>query len=672
MDKEHKLASKHSEIIEWFDITQSAQRDVRLECLADRRFYSITGAQYEGPLEEAFQNKPKIEVNKIRGAVKRVKSEYRNNRIDVEFVSKDGSDSDKLADACNDAYRADEQDSGAEEAFDNAFEDALGGGFGAWRLRTDYEDQDDDENDYQKVCIEPIFDADSSAFFDLDAKRQDKADSKRAILLTAMTPQAYKAEYGRDPASISKEVSQSEFDWFSPDVIFIGEYYEIEKKKETVHIYTDLSGEEERYTDSELEADPELLQTLIATGSRETGTKKVTRQRVRKYILDGASILEDCGYIAGKHIPIVPVYGERWYIDGVERCMGMVRLAKDSQRLKNTQLSKLLEISLMSGVEKPIVHPEQMAGHQIMWSEGNIKDYPYMLLNKLLGPDGQEMPGGPVDYTRVPTIPPALAALLQITESDMQDVLGNQQAGEEVVSNISGKAVEMIQTRLDMQAFIYMSNMAKAVKRSGEIWLSMKREIAVEKGRKLKGISKQGVPRSIELLRPTINEDGAIEYENDFSRANFDIAVTVGPSSSSKRAATVRALTGMLTLTQDPETASVLSAMTMLNMEGEGISEVRDYFRNKMVRMGVIKPSEEEARELQAEAQNQQPDPNALYLQAAAKEAEAKSKQAEANAVLTMAKTEETKAKTIETLAGIEQSQRESFVQAAQALTQAT
>ena len=49
------------------------------------------------------------------------------------------------------------------------------------------------------------------------------------------------------------------------------------------------------------------------------------------------TILEDAGYIAGKCIPIVVVYGKRWFVDNIERCMGHVRLAKDAQRLKTLQ-----------------------------------------------------------------------------------------------------------------------------------------------------------------------------------------------------------------------------------------------------------------------------------------------------------------------------------------------
>jgi hypothetical protein len=177
--KEQRLAAIHQEALAEFDNIQSALRDERLQCLQDRRFYSIAGAQWEGPLGEQFENKPKFEVNKIHLAVIRIINEYRNNRITVDFVSKEGKEYDKLADTCDGLYRADEQDSGAEEAYDNAFEEGVAGGFGAWRLRTVYENEEDEEDEKQRIRIEPIFDADSSVFFDLNAKRQDKADAKR-------------------------------------------------------------------------------------------------------------------------------------------------------------------------------------------------------------------------------------------------------------------------------------------------------------------------------------------------------------------------------------------------------------------------------------------------------------------------------------------------------------
>jgi hypothetical protein len=253
-----------------------------------------------------------------------------------------------------------------------------------------------------------------------------------------------------------------------------------------------------------------------------------------------------------------------------------------------------------------------------------------------------------------------MAALLSLTESDMQDILGNQQGADKMVSGISGKAVEMIQTRVDMQTFIYMSNFAKGMKRCGEIWLSMAKEIYTEDNRKMKTISPTGDASVVELMQPMVDQEtGEIKMANDLSSASFDVVADVGPSSSSKRAATVRALTGMMQITTDPETSQVLTAMAMMNMEGEGVSDANAYFRKKLLRMGVMKPTDDEMQELMAELQGAPQDPNSVYLQAAAEEATAKAAKARADTVETVASAELKRAQTLETLGKVDQTSQE-------------
>ena len=665
MSNEERMRSVHQRALDEFSSIQSALRDERLQCLQDRRFASISGAQWEGPLQDQYENRPRFEVNKITLAVTRIINEYRNNRVTVDFISKDGSKRTNLADVCNRLYRADEQDSAASEAYDNAFDEAVTGGFGAWRLRAVYEDEYDSENDQQRIRIEPIFDADSSVYFDLDAKRQDKADAKRCYVLTAVSRDAYTEQWGDDPASWPKEIYQYEFDWSTPDVVFVAEYYEVEEVSREVRTYVGIDGVEEKYHQDEFEKDPDLENRLLATGNVEVRRRRVKQRKVHKYLMSGGKVLSDEGFIAGDQIPIVPVYGKRWFIDNVERCMGVVRPAKDAQRLKNMQLSKLGEISALSSIEKPILTPEQVAGHQMMWSEDNIRQYPYLLINPVTGPDGSQQISGPVGYTKSAAIPPAMAALLQITEQDMADLLGNQQNGDKIVSNISGKAVEMVQQRLDMQAYLYMSNFSVAVRRGGEIWLSMSKDVYVEPGRKMKGVGPQNEVAMVELMKPAIGPDGEVIMDNDLSEARFDVVATVGPSSQSQRAATVRSLLGMLQLVQDPQTQQVLLAMAFQNMEGEGISDVRSFFRNQMVKAGILKPTDEEAQALAAAMQNAQPDPQAQYLQAAAAEAMAKASKAQADVVKTVADSELVKAKTVETLARLEMDDQKAAIDAA-------
>jgi hypothetical protein len=666
-DTDSDLYEVHQQARIEFDQIQSALYQERMNCMQDRRFCSLIGAQWEGPLGNQFENKPRFEVNKVHMAVQRIINEYRNNRIGVNFVSREGEEEDKLAETCAGLYRADEQSSGAEEAYDNAFEEAVMGGFGAWRLRTEYSDDENPEDDRQHVCIEPIFDADTSVYFDLGAKRQDKADAKRCFVLTSMTYAAYKAEWNDDPSTWPKTITRSQFDWYTPSVVYVCEYYKIEEVSEQVRTYQSIDGKEETLWPDQIELKEE---GMLAIGWKEVRRKKVKTKKVHKYIMSGNKILEDCGYIAGKCIPIIPVYGKRWFVDNVERCMGHVRLAKDAQRLKNMQLSKLGEIAALSAMEKPILLPEQVAGHQLMWAEDNLKNYPYLLINPITDANGNPAPGGPVAYTKPPSIPPSMAALLQITEADMQEILGSPQQGDKMVSHLSGKTVELIQQRLDMQTFVYMSNMSKAVKRCGEVWLSIARDIFIEQGRKMKSVTSSGKMQPVELMKPVVNDEGEIEYENDLSDADYDVEVLVGPSSQTKRQATVRALTDMMTLTQDPEMTQVLSAMAMLNMEGEGISDVRDYFRHKLLKMGVLKPTEAEAQQLAQEAQNAAPDPQAEYLKAASEQAIAQAAKAQADSILSVAKAEETRAKTTETLSKVSMADQERIFALADRLTQ--
>ena len=211
--------------------------------------------------------------------------------------------------------------------------------------------------------------------------------------------------------------------------------------------------------------------------------------------------------------------------------------------------------------------------------------------------------------------------------------------------------------------------MAKAVKRCGEVWLSMAKEVYVEEGRKLKTINNTGQTSNTVLGQQKIDEaTGAMKTENDLNDASFDVSALPGPTSASKRAATVRALMGVLQITQDPETIAVITSMIMMNMEGEGVEEIRDYFRNKLLKMGVVKPTQEEAAKLQQEAQNQPQDPNAVFLQASAKQALADADLKQANTVLATAKAEQAHVDTAATLAGIHSDKIDKTLQVIQAL----
>lgn len=246
-------------------------------------------------------------------------------------------------------------------------------------------------------------------------------------------------------------------------------------------------------------------------------------------------------------------------------------------------------------------------------------------------------------------------------------MLGNQQAAEIMQSNQSGKAVELIQNKIDMQAFIYMDNFAKALKRSGEIWLSMKKDLTVEINRTVKVIQKDGMPNFENVNKEVMDAEGNV-IDMDISKANLSVSVDIGPSSTSKKQATVRNLMGMLQLSQDPTTRSVLESAIMMNMEGEGLSDLSGFFRKKLVSVGAVKPTPEEMQEMQA---SNQPDPNSVYLMSAAQEADSKAALNRANTVKTITDAEMNRAKTQEITLNNHLSVQEQQLATIQALQQA-
>lgn len=653
--KTERLQEVHDRALSGFNAVYSAQQEIRLECLESRRFAYVVGSQWEGNIGRQYENRPRYEINKLQSSINRIFSEYRNNRISVDFRP-EGEAADDLAEKLDGMYRSDEYYSNAQEAYDAAFDEGVAGGMGAWRLSDRYEDEYSEDDEYQRICIEPIFDADSSVFFDLDAKRQDKADAKCCWVICSYARNAYTDNYGDDSFELDGKkvkrsdvtsmpngnVKLSQFDWFTPDVIYVAEYYEVEQKAELLHIFVlPATGKELKIWDKDYD---EQLDDLTAQGYEEARTKKVKRKKVRKYIMDGARIIEDCGYIAGTEIPVVPMYGKRLFVDNVERFQGHVTNAKDMQRLYNMLVSWLAELAAKGNVKKPIFAPEQMPPPiAALWAEDNIKQFPYLLAMPIKDAQGNIVQAGPSAYVEAAEVPQALAALIQLIGGDMQQVLGGQEATEKVVSNVAHKALQLIQNNLDMQTFIYMDNMAKAMRRSGEIWYSKAKELYVEEERKMRTVSIDGQEDFVELNRPIQGKDGGVEYENDLTQGKYGVWVDVGPSFANRRDATIQALVQMLQFVgNDPDTANAVSGMIIKNLDGEGISELQDWVRRRLVQGGVVKPTEEEQQQMAEQAQNAQPDANTLYLQAAASKESALAGKAQADTQAQYANIEKT------------------------------
>jgi hypothetical protein len=656
LEQTEELIEVLKEGLKFFDQVWGSSHEAREMSLYERRMVSEYGAQYEGALGEQFENKPKPEFNKIKRSCKRMLSELRNSPITVDYISKDGSDKSDLAGVCDDLYRSDEQDSVGDEAYDLADDEAIKGGMGAYRFIACDEDEYDEWNDHQRIRIEPIPETDQCVFFCLNSKRYDKADAKRCMVLTALTRDSYLDEWGDDPTSWPKSLeSEFNFSWSSPDLVYVAEFYKVDETKEKIYVYESLEGDEERYSERDFDNDETLRQMLEATGWKQIDERSVKRRAVRKYIMSGGKVLDDCGFIAGPNIPIAPQYGDRSFINGVEVFSGHVRAAKDPQQLYNAIMSMLMDLAARGLKEKPIFDPEQIDEFSEEWRNDNIEDHAYLRAKSLRDDQGNVVAAGPIGSTKAPEVPPALAALIGIVNQDLNDILGEQPQAEKMVSNVSGKLAEMVQSYKDLPSFMYASNRAKTRRRGGEIWLGMAKELYVEIGRKMKAVSKEGKVRQVTLNEPAFDENGEFIERNCFADAGFDVYSDVGPSTASKREKILQNIQGFLQYTQnDPELMRILTLFAMKNFEGDEVDVVRDWADKKFMEMGGREPTEEESKEMAEAQENAPPNPESELLLAEAGNSKASAELKEAKVIETYANVEKKQAETAEVTASID------------------
>lgn len=610
-----------------FDRAYTPQQDVREKCIEATRFARVPGGQWEGAtaagtkLDDQFEKYPKFEINKVATELNRIIAEYRNNRITVKFRPGDREASEELANKLNGLFRADYEETDGGEACDNAFDDAATGGFGCFRLTSMLVNEYDPMDERQRIAIEPIYDPSRSVWFDPDAKKYDKSDAMWAFCMYSLSPEKYEAEYGKTPpASLDVTTMTSwEYDWFEPEVVYIAKYYEVRKESVDVISYRQpLTGEIATYDSDQVE---DIEDELAIAGFQEVARRSVKRRRVYVSVVDGQNFLEKPRRIPGEHIPLIPVYGKRWFIDDIERVEGHIAKAMDPQRLYNLQVSMLADAAAQDPGQVPIFDPEQVRGLEKHW-ESRGKNRPAFLVaraprDKAGNPIGPAAPGS---FTPAPQLSPAIATMLQLTSSDIQEVTGGSQAMQQMPSNIAQETVNNLMNRSDMASFIYLDNMAKSLKRAGEVWLSMAREVYGSE-REVRVVNEDGTD-DIALMNAQVvdRQTGRVVALNDLSTGRYDVTVDVGPSYTARRDATVSVLTNVLSsmLPNDPMRPAI-QGIILDNIDGEGLDDFKEYNRTQLLTSGIAKPrnaKEQQIVQQAQQAQQSQQDPNALIAQA--------------------------------------------------------
>lgn len=623
-----------------FDRAYTPQQDVREKCIEATRFARVPGGQWEGAtaagtkLDDQFEKYPKFEINKVATELNRIIAEYRNNRITVKFRPGDKEASEELANKLNGLFRADYEETDGGEACDNAFDDAATGGFGCFRLTSMLVNEYDPMDERQRIAIEPIYDPSRSVWFDPDAKKYDKSDALWAFCMYSLSPEKYEAEYGKiPPASLDVTTMTSwEYDWFEPEVVYIAKYYEVRKESVDVISYRQpLTGEIATYDSDQVE---DIEDELAIAGFQEVARRSVKRRRVYVSVVDGQNFLEKPRRIPGEHIPLIPVYGKRWFIDDIERVEGHIAKAMDPQRLYNLQVSMLADTASKDPGSIPIVGLEQIRGLEKHWEGIDRKRPAFLVLRETRDKAGNIVgPATPAGYTQPAQLNQALGALLQQTSADIQEVTGGSQAMQQMPSNVAQETVNNLMNRSDMASFIYLDNMAKSLKRAGEVWLSMAREVYGSE-REVRVVNEDGTD-DIALMNAQVvdRQTGRVVALNDLSTGRYDVTVDVGPSYTARRDATVSVLTNVLStmLPNDPMRPAI-QGIILDNIDGEGLDDFKEYNRNQLLTSGIVKPRNEKEQLIVMQAQQaaaNQTNPEMVLAQAQMVAAQAEEKKAD-------------------------------------------
>jgi hypothetical protein len=609
-----------------FNRDYDANTEARESAADDLFFYWVT--QWDDQLIADIPLQYRGQFDILRKAGRQIMSDLRLNPVQPDFRPKDDTRTDD-AELMDGLYRADDRSLASQYAYDYATQDAVVCGYGAWELYTKYAtNQVGDLNQVIRRSFIP--EANNCVFWDASAKMLDKSDANRCTILRGYSVDGYKAlmaeinDYDDDdddddaynhPVSFANpEDSAAQSGRQTNEIIYVASIYIRRRVKDKVLTLVDPFGEELMLRESSLE---EVMDDLLDSGYTIESEKEILRYEVRKYIADGEDILngDDGEVVAGEFIPVVPCYGERAIVDGAEHYEGIVRLAKDPQRLRNFQMSYLADIVSRSPRPKPIFNPEQLSGFEFMYDgSGADNNYPYVLQNRL-NKNGDLLPVGPVAVMPEQTIPQALMVGIELTRQAVEDVANPGLPQNIADPDLSGKAVIALQNQMDKQSYIYQHNFKFAKRRDAEIYASMA-TIVHDAPKKMSIELPDGTRKTVEIMRLTVDsETGEPVVLNDLTNMEFDVYAEIGQSYSNQKEQTRERLVEIMDTMQEGDPLKTIARLTLFeDMDGVNTKALRDYARKQLIIQGYKEAETDEEKEMMAQLEQQPEEPSAEML----------------------------------------------------------
>ena len=565
-----------------FTMAMSAYSESREDELDDLRFMAGSpDNQWQWPADvlatrgsvqgQTINARPCLTINKLPQHVRQVTNEQRQNRPAGKVIPCDDKGDVEVAEIFEGMVRHIEYMSDADIVYDTACENQVTYGEGYIRVLTEFCYDDSFDQDIRLGRIRNAF----SVY--MDPMIQDPAGSDAEYCFISQDIE--KSEYERqfpDAAPITSMLSQGVGDeslsqWINEDTIRIAEYFYYSHTPTKLNLYP---GNQSFYADS-----PEDKQ-MKQHGLKPVKTRIVDVKKVIWLKTNGYEILEEREW-AGKWIPVIRVVGNEFEVDGRIYVSGLVRNAKDAQRMYNYWVSQEAEMLALAPKAPFIGYGGQFEGYEANWKTANTTNWPYLEVN----PDVSDGQGNPMPLPQRAQPPMASSGLLQAkagASDDIKSTTGQYDSSLGATSNErSGKAILAREKQGDVGTYHYGDNLTKAIRYATRQLIDLIPKIYdTERIARIVGIDGEVSmvkinPEQPEAVKKITDQTGiVIEKIYNPSVGIYDVVATTGPGYMTKRQEAMDAMAQILQ--GNPQLWSVAGDLFVKNMDWPGAQELSE------------------------------------------------------------------------------------------------
>jgi hypothetical protein len=275
--------------------------------------------------------------------------------------------------------------------------------------------------------------------------------------------------------------------------------------------------------------------------------------------------------------------GNEFEVDGRLYVSGLVRNAKDAQRMYNYWVSQEAEMLALAPKAPFIGYGGQFEGYENQWKTANTQNWPYLEVN----PDVTDGQGGMLPLPQRAQPPMASSGLLQAkagASEDIKSTTGQYNASLGMGSNErSGKAILARQREGDVGTYHYGDNLARGVRHVARQLVDLIPKI-YDTQRIARIIGEDGETKMVKInpdqeqpVNKIVDERGIVmEKIYNPGVGKYDVVAITGPGYATKRQEALEAMAQLLQ--GNPQLWAVAGDLFVKNMDWPGAQEMSKRF----------------------------------------------------------------------------------------------